>query len=643
MSGKLIKIFIIAFLVTFLEILPFIALATNHYGAQLCNEKCSGNRYGSASYGDGYFQAMCWNFQQDTVYITKKSKTWGWVGDASADQSCKDYFKDSRSRCFCADFRSTSTSPQPTPSPQPSYTPAPSYAPVSPTPSQFYVPMTPSYMPVSYSAPYVPTTFSAPYTPTVFTPQPYVPTVYSPSAIDTNIRPVANAGPDQIVKEDEFIVLDGSSSSDPDGYIVSYEWKEEEILLSNSISFSRIFSAGKHAVSLKVTDNKGATDLDSVMIVVESTDSKDQAFVDLEDFEVSPTSICADQNELIDISTRVELKNEDEDKVRVLFFVEDDNNNFFFIGEEERILEEGESERFSTTYDYDAFDLSPGTHEVKIIIENNGRDTEFSELSIKDCGGIRKDRVDILGVKPEHCLRVEGLWTENRLIADEVADIKARISNCGRNVEYVDANLEAFGKTYYTVPFSLGIDQKKDLIFPTVVPSNYGDVVKVKATAANRYDTDSYSRQFDILDGIPFLEVKREYPVTVCESNKITFNVVNRGDVEDLFTLKVGGETGEWFNVVPQQIEMKPKEKKMVEAYVDVPCDASSGIYQFTLTASGSPEYSVTSSLKATKIFAIPAWMWLLLALLLLAIILIFYKPKNKRRKPEKCGKEEGC
>ncbi len=629
-------------------------------------------------------------------------------------------------------------------------------------------PQTPSGITPS-STPYIPKVFGpitslgasggTPYIPKVFgpitsapqtssKPTPYIPKVFGPivsssivqAAVSPNIRPVANAGPDRIVYVDDFVVLDGSLSRDYDGQIASYEWREEEILLSNSISFSRVYSEGSHAVSLKVTDNSGGTDIDSVIITVlpkrasidvfnvdvspstvdgsdhitisasiklleissgehsvsvkmyidgdekdsetlflkkdqvrsvsfefatrglsegmhkakivatvdsvsdQETDSfeveKQIEFVSIDDFQVSPSSICADENEAFDISARVELKNEEKDRVRAMFLIEDDDNNFFFIGDDEKVLEKGDEKTFSTTYDYEAFDLSPGTHEAKIIVENNGRETEFTKFELKDCGGIRKDRVDVLGVKPEHCLKVEDVWTFDKLKPGKSADINVRISNCGRDTESgVNTNLEVFGKTHSITPFSLGSDKKKDVIFTIDVPRNADGITKMKSSVANRFTEDSLSREFNILNGVPFINVKKEQVVNICETNKVEFSVVNKGEIEDIFALKVTGEAGEWFSAVPNYAELKPKETKKVEAFVDVPCDAKEGTYQFTLTASGSPDYLVTSSLKAVKVFSLPDWFGLsLLSLFFLILIVsatLFYKPKRKRKTPE--------
>ena len=86
--------------------------------------------------------------------------------------------------------------------------------------------------------------------------------------VDTDV-PTANAGVDQTVTEGESVTLNASASSDSDGSIVSYSWKEGSVTLSTASSFTKAdFSVGTHTITLTVTDNKGATDSDTVVIMV---------------------------------------------------------------------------------------------------------------------------------------------------------------------------------------------------------------------------------------------------------------------------------------------------------------------------------------------------------------------------------------
>jgi thermitase len=79
----------------------------------------------------------------------------------------------------------------------------------------------------------------------------------------TNLPPTASAGPDQTVRDTggngvELVALNGSASSDPDGAIVSYEWREGTSVLALVASPSVSLAVGAHPVTLQVTDDNGA-------------------------------------------------------------------------------------------------------------------------------------------------------------------------------------------------------------------------------------------------------------------------------------------------------------------------------------------------------------------------------------------------
>lgn len=101
--------------------------------------------------------------------------------------------------------------------------------------------------------------------------------------IDTtpNTPPVANAGDDQNITQGESVTLDGTNSSDSDGNIVSYEWKEGNRVLSSSARFTtNNFDIGVHTIVLTVIDNDGASATDSVTIRVnEEAISESEYFI----------------------------------------------------------------------------------------------------------------------------------------------------------------------------------------------------------------------------------------------------------------------------------------------------------------------------------------------------------------------------
>ena len=96
------------------------------------------------------------------------------------------------------------------------------------------------------------------------------------SPYDPNAAPTANAGTDQIVQPGVTVTLDGSGSSDSDGTISSYVWVQtagNPVVLAGS-GATRMFTAPYdmaekfYVFQLTVTDNGGATGVDSVSIDV---------------------------------------------------------------------------------------------------------------------------------------------------------------------------------------------------------------------------------------------------------------------------------------------------------------------------------------------------------------------------------------
>lgn len=85
-----------------------------------------------------------------------------------------------------------------------------------------------------------------------------------------NVSPTASAGIDRTVAYGEKVYFYSTGSSDEDGTIASYKWKEGTTTLSYSSTFSTTtLSKGTHTITLTVTDNDGATDTDTVVITVD--------------------------------------------------------------------------------------------------------------------------------------------------------------------------------------------------------------------------------------------------------------------------------------------------------------------------------------------------------------------------------------
>ena len=88
-----------------------------------------------------------------------------------------------------------------------------------------------------------------------------------------NQPPVCNAGNDQNLEAGDdgscLVLLDGSSSHDPDGYIRNWNWTSEDgRTLSNGPKIKLRLPLGNHRFTLTVTDDDGAMSSDSVSVTI---------------------------------------------------------------------------------------------------------------------------------------------------------------------------------------------------------------------------------------------------------------------------------------------------------------------------------------------------------------------------------------
>jgi subtilase family serine protease/subtilisin family serine protease len=92
-----------------------------------------------------------------------------------------------------------------------------------------------------------------------------------------NLPPVANAGPDRVVSvigqaQTATVNLNGSSSFDADGTIVSYQWLENGAQIATGQTASVILGIGSHTITLRVTDDDQASSDDPATIEVGTVD-----------------------------------------------------------------------------------------------------------------------------------------------------------------------------------------------------------------------------------------------------------------------------------------------------------------------------------------------------------------------------------
>jgi hypothetical protein len=114
--------------------------------------------------------------------------------------------------------------------------------------------------------------------------------------ITSNIAPTAVAGDDQTVVDAdnsgaESIALSAAGSSDSDGTIVSYSWKEGATEIATGANPTVNLAVGEHTIELTVTDNEGRVGTDLVSITVEPppscpADFDGDGFVDFFDFDL---------------------------------------------------------------------------------------------------------------------------------------------------------------------------------------------------------------------------------------------------------------------------------------------------------------------------------------------------------------------
>jgi hypothetical protein len=89
-----------------------------------------------------------------------------------------------------------------------------------------------------------------------------------------NQAPTVDAGSDKSVEVGKSVTLT-AAATDPDGTIKSYKWSEGTTTLGTSQTLSyKPTTVGKHVIVLTVTDNKGATATDKV--VVTATEAPDR-------------------------------------------------------------------------------------------------------------------------------------------------------------------------------------------------------------------------------------------------------------------------------------------------------------------------------------------------------------------------------
>jgi len=478
--------------------------------------------------------------------------------------------------------------------------------------------------------------------------------------------------------------------------------------------------------------------------------------LDVGSLEVYPSSICRNADRAIEISVPVTLVSGHSDTITAKFYIEDNNNGWVYLGKETEYLNVGEKTIFDIEYNYDAYELSLGTHDVKVVVEDGERITRYSSLKIKACDDERDVSVGFIRLNPEnpqlsdlvqatvpislidtpslpqtvyvearidgrlvttseikfyhiqtkdyqfyfeaarygigkhtievkaklgsvqdssmrsfiigessgftpiqqHCLIIEDVWSDQKLKEGSNV-IKARVRNCGYSSEFgINSRFTAFDKTFYGPIFALRPNEERDILFTVKIPEDNNGLLEAKIGVWNDHASDEVKKTFSIATGYPKIIIDKEYRARICSQSTISFYVINTGQIKDTFIIDITGKPSEWLSGYPKTVDLDSGEREKIDVEVNVPCDAKLGIYQFTVTAQGSPRYSVTSSLRVvgepfslTGLFAginLGNWlMWLLALILLLLLLLLLlpllFKKYKSKKKPERCMGPHGC
>ncbi len=103
--------------------------------------------------------------------------------------------------------------------------------------------------------------------------------------------PIADAGEDKITVQGTTVVLDGSKSSDKDGYIVSYKWKLPDGSTTGKMVDYTFANVGTYTITLTVTDNSGLIDTDTITIIVREKKEEFCSFIDTNGFRTTLNSV----------------------------------------------------------------------------------------------------------------------------------------------------------------------------------------------------------------------------------------------------------------------------------------------------------------------------------------------------------------
>ncbi len=181
-------------------------------------------------------------------------------------------------------------------------------------------------------------------------------------ALAPNNPPIADAGSDQTLEatsaDGASVDLDGSASSDPDsaqGDSLTFEWLEGGDVIATGETAQVTLPLGTHAVVLRVTDSRGATDEDTVEITVQDTTAPTLSL------SASPHCLFPPNHKMADIAIAATI-DDDGDSAPVLTLLSVTNN------EGDDMVDGGDG---NTTHDIQNVEL--GTADVAVSLRSERR------------------------------------------------------------------------------------------------------------------------------------------------------------------------------------------------------------------------------------------------------------------------------
>lgn len=185
------------------------------------------------------------------------------------------------------------------------------------------------------------------------------------SAPPPNVVPVANAGADATIVDtdgngSQAVTLNGSASTDSDGTIATYVWKEGTAQIGTGVSPSVTLTQGQHTIVLTVTDDRGGTDTDSVVITVKNNEPP-----------IASITNPADNATFLP-NSKIDLKATASDPDGTVSRVD------FFVNGVKKTSDS------STPYEYAWWSVPAGTYEiVATAVDNFGRAADSHPITIR--------------------------------------------------------------------------------------------------------------------------------------------------------------------------------------------------------------------------------------------------------------------